>query len=50
MDYLRGVSGDFVLRMAYGVMILVTGVDVHNVVTSAIAEVIVASLYNIRFS
>ena len=27
----------------------VTGVDVHNVVTSAIAEVIVASLYNIRF-
>lgn len=28
----------------------VTGVDVHNVVTSAIAEVIVASLYNIRFS
>ena len=28
----------------------VTGVDVHNAVTSAIAEVIVASLYNIRFS
>ena len=27
----------------------VTGVDVHNVFTSAIAEVIVASLYNIRF-
>ena len=27
----------------------VTGADVHNVVTSAIAEVIVASLYNIRF-
>ena len=27
----------------------VTGVDVHNVVTSAIAEVIVASFYNIRF-
>ena len=28
----------------------VTGVDVYNAVTSAIAEVIVASLYNIRFS
>ena len=27
----------------------VTGVDVHNVVTSVIAEVIVASLYNIIF-
>ena len=27
----------------------VTGVDVYNAVTSAIAEVIVASLYNIRF-
>jgi len=27
----------------------VTGVGVHNVVTSAIAEVIVASLYKIRF-
>ena len=27
----------------------VTGVDVHNVVTSAIAEVIVASLFNIIF-
>ena len=27
----------------------VTGVDVHNAATSAIAEVIVASLYNIRF-
>ena len=27
----------------------VTGVDVHNVVTSAFAEVIVAALYNIRF-
>ena len=42
MDYLKGVSGDFVLRMAYGV-------DIHNVVTPAITEVIVAPLHNIRF-
>ena len=27
----------------------VTGFDIHNVATSAIAEVIVPSLYNIRF-
>ena len=44
MDYLKGVSGDFVLRMAYGVY-----VDIHNVVTPAVTEVIVASLHNIRF-
>ncbi|CAH3033724.1 unnamed protein product [Porites lobata] len=40
MDYLRGVSGDFVLLN--GIRRYdshVTGVDVHNVVTSAIAEV-----------